>query len=158
MTPEAEAGRMNPFLDKSQADLKAMVQNGDLSDPELDALCARVCDGWDKPEYIESRRFRMFNPPTNKHEEMVCPRYTSDGREAMRLLVKYRLGSHWGRVQGCSDKEFLRVQKSINSDSPDVILLMPDAPDSDLLKLICCAITKAAVIVALTKAIEGDGE
>lgn len=50
---------MNPFHKKSPADLLAMVP--DLADPELDALCAAVCDG----EWVERAYdgYVYFTPP-----------------------------------------------------------------------------------------------
>lgn len=81
----------SPFQDASLADLLRMVQNGDLSNPELDALAAKYCEG-----YIQSwdNHRPSWLPPGKSGTGGACPKYTSDSREAMRLLVKYRLGVH----------------------------------------------------------------
>ncbi len=89
---------MNPFLNKSLSELKAMTPG--LADPELDALCAAVCDEeWVKLDRVKMRRTneirflwkRYYFFSDGPNILLDVPRVTSDWREAGRLLVKYRL-------------------------------------------------------------------
>ena len=127
----------NPFQNASLPELLAMIP--DLSDAELDALTAIYCEGWDGSKHLGSRKFRLFNSFTGEHEEVACPIYTSDWREAGRLLVKYRLTlmplrDEWG-VLGHPSKPMLA-----EASSP------------------CRAIAEAACVAELTQRIEGVAE
>lgn len=130
---------MNPFLNKSPAELLVMVP--DLADPELDALCAAVCDGecvaWiEKYDELMSWQFSCHGKRLPYWHWWSVPDYTSDPREAMRLLVKYRitveqLGMSGGIVFNEHVVESIRFH-----DDP------------------CCAITVTAVVSKLTRMIE----
>lgn len=131
----------SPFLDATLPELLAMVQNGDLSDPELDALCAAACDG----EWVEWSELHVewmmwqeskYHPPRlikGWHWRYLRD-YTSDWREAGRLIEKYRLslapapGNQW---------EVFKPFRRIVSASP------------------LRAIASAALTVELTRMIEG---
>ena len=92
---------MSPFLDKSLPELLAMVPG--LADPELNALCAAVCDenwvrySWTRPYSFSATRWEQWRlylygrQPQPYWQSVNANKYTSDGREAMRLLEKYRL-------------------------------------------------------------------
>ena len=155
---------MNPFhhtLDDdreycaSLQDLLGMVQDGGLSDPELDALCAAACDGL----YVEERDCiadGLYDAWWDSYLPFgtqwgTCPKFTSDGREAMRLLVKYRLNVQWGQDTRDPSDKTLCVLKSINPGPIDLVSLIPDM---DLLGVICRAITLAAVAARLREMIE----
>lgn len=77
---------MNPFTNKSLPEIKAMVPG--LSDGELDALCAEYCDGRELKHY----HGRLFVWDYLYDSGFDYPKaYTTDGREAMRLLAKYEI-------------------------------------------------------------------
>ena len=140
---------MNPFTDKSLQDLIDMAPS--LSDPELNALCAKYCEG-----YIQSwdNNRPSWLPPGKSGRGGACPKYTTDPREAMRLLVKYRLNVQWGQDTRDPSDKTLCVLKSINPGPIDLISLIPDM---DLLGVICRAITLAAVTLVLAQMMKGDG-
>lgn len=116
----------NPFHNAPLADLKAMVENGDLSDPELDALCAAACDGeWvarfgdQVSPFPSSWRAFSGGPATGAFYIKDMPRYTSDWREAGRLLVwlldHYREKKSWDVAE-----EFLRPFLGSCGTSPKI--------------------------------------
>ena len=134
----------------SLSELKAMVPG--LTDPELNALCAALCGGkwvkysnktsctgWFKPiltvHYYEGRRCWTWSP--------LGTNYTSDWREAGRLLEKYKLDLMW-----LEDYE----------DYGDIWAAIPSASRTSFNTNPCCAIAKAAVMAGLTEMIEGGGE
>lgn len=137
----------NPFLDKSPSDLLAMVQQGDLSDAELDALCACVCYG----EWVHSApsNWSVINFATLRDGLWRRPKkYTSDGREAMRLLVKYRLGViPYQNIKVIPYRVGWRAAYPKISYRPDVC---GDSVNP------CRAIAEAALTVELAR-LEGDG-
>lgn len=119
---------MNPFLNASLSDLIAMVPG--LSNSELDALAAMACDG----EWVFQERWQV--PYYRRILPMYGPRIidspTTDPREAMRLLVKYRISvCPMGETSWWVRKGLEKTRVHIN-DNP------------------CRAITEAAVIAALT--------
>ena len=139
---------MNPFTDKSLHQLRDMVQNGDLSDPDLDALCAKHCEG-----YIQSwdNNRPSWLPPGKSGIGGACPKYTTDGREAMRLLVKYQL--ELGPNGHCGGPDIFWECAPCLED-----VRGPDDEPTPLTQNPCRAIAEAAVTAELTRMIEGDGE
>ena len=116
----------NPFTDKSLRDLIDMAPA--LSDPELDGLAAEYCE----TGAISLSKFwildgRWYHP-------------TTDGREAGRLLVKYRMEFTWyencPEAAGCVGPSPGRRYEFKKSEE-------------------CRAIAKAALSISLTEAIEG---
>ena len=145
---------MNPFLDKPPSELKAMLP--DLSDPELDALCACVCNG----EWVEENtdgevsfwQMACLVGWTHLKKEIWC--WTTMFRlsyfppeNAIRLLVKYELEVGPNGYCGKTGT-FWESGPSLEDIRSDPGSLKPNP---------CRAITEAAVTVELTGAIEGDG-
>jgi len=146
---------MNPFLNKSPVELKAMVP--DLSDRWLDALATVVLGG----KWGDAFRCKDGEPTVLIHDcvGILGPgtrcrsieEYTSDGREATRLLVKYRLNVRWGEDYQYG-VEYLSVSPGLDSDFCSII------KDADPINLFCRLITEQSVFAALQEVIEGDGE
>lgn len=149
---------MNPFhhtLD-DEAEYHASLQDlidmaPSLSDPKLDALCAAACDEL----YVEERDCvadGLYDAWWDSYLPFgvqwgICPEFTTDWREAGRLLVKYRIGVNPLRpvFEGTRDDLW-----EANAEEYDTYF----GPDFDNP---CRAITLAAVVAALTEMIEGGG-
>lgn len=83
-----------------------------LTKPELNALAAQRCEGW---EYDDSQGIEVWIPP-DSHDgaidestktkinivsaQLYPPPYTTDWRDAGRLMVKYRIDVAWLNKEG----------------------------------------------------------
>lgn len=175
---------MNPFFEKSPTELKLPVQgtavceecegkgwlHGDtdtreecscngtgkhppLSDADLDALAAKWCEGLEVKYSSEwETKFWYIGTPNEWHKP---PAYTTDPREAMRLMVKYRLGVQWLRDTGGDYNEYLCVCKSLNPTTPIETIPLAGLSDDEIMRLMCRQSTKMAVLAELTKREEG---
>ena len=125
---------MNPFEGKSLTELLDGVPG--YADPELNALCACVCD----EEWVEFGAYNwIYCDPKRTYLSGYCAviKYPTDWREAGRLLEKYRLRVTPAGKKGwwVHDGNFAHCS-AISHDNP------------------CRAITEAAVTAALTKMID----
>lgn len=132
----------NPFLGKSLTQLRDGAPS--LSNAELDALAACVCDGewlqfsptiggkmiWNVWVSTKYGGYILF--PAHFH-------YTTDWREAGRLLVKYKIDTLW-------------IED--HKDDGDVWAAVGPSPQYSVNTSLHRAITEAAVAAELTKRIE----
>ncbi|KKN05259.1 hypothetical protein LCGC14_1089030 [marine sediment metagenome] len=145
----------NPFLNKSLPELKAMTPG--LADPELNALCAAMCDEkWVR--WYDDERFIAYRIPERagwfcfESYEAVTPRIrlegyyepTSDGREAMRLLEKLLDQGQVGFHKTKDGRIVLMYGESIVTQNFAFIKS----------NTVYRAITEAAVVAGLTEMIE----
>lgn len=128
---------MTNILAKPPAELLVMLP--DLSDPELNALAAKWCEGWDYWPDFEDKRWAspVRGGDAGWHERP--PSYTSDWRDAGRLLVKYEVDIDWENGQARSP-----VERGVFFDNQG---------GDDAVRR---AITKAALAKALRDAMEGE--
>lgn len=133
------------ILEKSAAELKL----NDLNNDEINALAAKWCEG---------RRIRHRGSGANQFYqgytelyiskipywgEKIIPSYTTDMRDAGRLLVKYQIQIRW------LDNEYLFV--NLDTNSAKATHIDPGISPEDLERITCRAITEAALAKAMEK-------
>lgn len=112
-----------------------------LPNAGLDALCACWCEGREI-EWRQQGGVWFMLRDKGMHWESI-PRYTTNPAAAMRLQVKYRISTNWN-LDGCCAFD-ARSGRWISGGDKTI-------------EALCHAIIEAALIAALTEAMEGDSE
>lgn len=125
-----------------------------LSSPDLDALAACWCEG----EWVRAwgnnavphfwQRARAFNDWEEGFVWDLIPDYTTSPDAAMQLLVKYKLQPKIIKLQG---KEHWYVLCGAGSEDCSVV-------EGATIEALCHALTEAALVAALTEAMEGGSD